>query len=456
MKSRRAAPAKPVTIKAPAQQVVKDIRRATRKLHSSEEKIRIVLSGLRGEDSIADLCRKEGLAQSLYYSWSKEFLEAGKKRLAGDTARQANTGEVKDLRAEALALKELVADLSLENRLLKKKHDRGWGRPRMRYPAAEKLEIIRLVEQSHLSVRRTLAKIGIPPTTFYRWYDRFVEHGPEGLEDRPSSPSRVWNRIPDAVRDRILALAFEEPELSPRELAVRFTDTEKYFVSEASVYRLLKSHDLITSPAYIVIRAADEFKDKTTAPNQMWQTDFTYLKVIGWGWFYLSTILDDYSRYVIGWKLCGNMRAEDVTDTLDIALAASGCDSAKVVHKPRLLSDNGSSYIAADLAEYLEDKGMKHIRGAPMHPQTQGKIERWHQTLKNRILLENYFLEGELEAAIAAFIDHYNNHRYHESISNLTPADVYFGRGETILAERRRIKQQTIQNRRLNHQRQAA
>ena len=326
----------------------------------------------------------------------------------------------------------------------------------MRYPAAEKLEIIRLVEQSHLSVRRTLAKIGIPPTTFYRWYDRFVEHGPEGLADRPSSPSRVWNRIPDAVRDRIVALALEEPELSPRELAVRFTDTEKYFVSEASVYRLLKSHDLITSPAYIVSKAADDFKDKTTAPNQMWQTDFTYLKVVGWGWFYLSTILDDYSRFVICWKLCGNMRAVDVTDTLDIALAASGCDSAKVLHKPRLLSDHGSSYIAADLAEYLEDKGMKHIRGAPMHPQTQGKIERWHQTLKNRILLENDFLEGELEAAIAAFIDHYNNNRYHESISNLTPADVYFGRGETILAERRRIKQQTIQNRRLNHQRQVA
>jgi putative transposase len=339
----------------------------------------------------------------------------------------------------------------------------------MRYPAAEKLEIIRLVEQSHLPMRRTLAKIGIPPTTFYRWYDRFIEHGLEGLEDRPSCPSRVWNRIPEAVRDQIVTLALEEPELSPRELAVKFTDTEKYFVSEASVYRLLKAHDLITSPAYVVIKAADEFKDKTTAPNQMWQTDFTYLKVIGWGWFYLSTILDDYSRYVIGWKLCGNMRAEDVTDTLDIALVASGCDSASVLHKPRLLSDNGSSYIAGDLAEYLEDKGMKHVRGAPMHllpgrrlpaiaerAQTQGKIERWHQTLKNRILLENYFFEGELEAAIAAFIDHYNHRRYHESIGNLTPADVYLGRGETILAERRRIKIQTIQKRRLSHQRQAA
>ena len=189
------------------------------------------------------------------------------------------------------------------------------------------------------------------------------------------------------------------------------------------------------------------------ASNQMWQTVFTYLKVIGWGWFHLSTTLDDVSRQVIGRS---NMRAEDVTDTLDIALAASGRESARVFHKPRLLGDNGSSRITEDLAKYREDKGIKHVRGAPMHPQTQGKIERWHQTLKNRILLENYFLEGELEAAIAAFIDHYNNHRYHESIGNLTPADVYFGRGETMLAATRHIKQQTIQNRGLNHQRQTA
>ena len=326
----------------------------------------------------------------------------------------------------------------------------------MRYPASEKLEIIRIVEQSHLPVRRTLAQIGVPPTTFYRWYDRYVEHGPEGLEDRSSRPSKVWNRIPDAVRKQIVDLALNEPDLSPRELAVRFTDTKKYFVSEASVYRLLKSYDLITSPAYVVVKAADEFKDKTTRPNQMWQTDFTYLKVIGWGWFYLSTVLDDFSRYIVGWKLCTNMGADDVSATLDIALAASGCDSVTVLHKPRLLSDNGPCYIAGDLATYLGKHGMDHIRGAPNHPQTQGKIERWHQTLKNRILLENYYLQGELEAAIAAFVEHYNNHRYHESLGNLTPADVYFGRGTAILAEREKIKAQTIQNRRLIHQRQAA
>ena len=291
---------------------------------------------------------------------------------------------------------------------------------------------------------------------YFRSVRLYHTGGPEALEDQQPKPDRVWNRIPDDVRERIIRLALDEPALSPRELAVRFTDTEGYFVSEASVYRLLKAHDLIASPAFIVMKAADEFKDKTTAPNQLWQTDFTYLKVIGWGWFYLSTVLDDFSRYIIAWKLCTTMKAEDVTATLEMALDASGLDKAKVLHRPRLLSDNGSSYVSDDLAKWMERHDMAHVRGAPYHPMTQGKIERWHQTLKNRILLENYYLPGDLQAQIEAFVADYNHRRYHESIDNLTPADVYFGRGHTILLQRERIKRQTITQRRLQHQWQAA
>jgi transposase len=148
------------TGKAPAEQVIKDVRRVTRKQYTAEEKIRIVLECLRGEESIAALCRREGIAESLYYNWSKEFLEAGKKRLAGDTARAATSDEVKVLRKEARDLKEVVAEQALELRLLKKSMIRGWGRRRIRYPASEKLEIW-LVEQSRLSARRTLQKLGI-------------------------------------------------------------------------------------------------------------------------------------------------------------------------------------------------------------------------------------------------------------------------------------------------------
>jgi putative transposase len=164
----------------------------------------------------------------------------------------------------------------------------------MRCSAAETLGIIRRVEPSFLPMGRPLAQLGIPRATVYRWYDRHSRGGPEALHDRSPRPDRVWNRIPDSVRATVIPLARAEPALSPRELAVRCTDPKSDFVSEASVYCLLKARDLIASPAFIVITPSDAFKDKTTAPNQLWQTDFTDLKVIGWGWFYLSTVLDDF------------------------------------------------------------------------------------------------------------------------------------------------------------------
>ncbi len=117
--------------------------------------------------------------------------------------------------------------------------------------------------------------------------------------------------------------------------------------------------------------------DKATAPNPLWQTDFTYLKVIAWGGFCLSTLLDDLSRYIIAWKLCTTMKTEDVTDTLELALKAPGMEQGTVAHRPRLVSDNGPSYISGDLAEWLDDQDMGHTRGDPYHPMTQGKIERW-------------------------------------------------------------------------------
>jgi transposase InsO family protein len=304
-----------------------------------------------------------------------------------------------------------------------------------------------------VSVRRTLAQLGIPRSTFYLWYERYLARGAGALEDGQSAPRHVWNKIPKPVAAAVIDLALKEPELSSRELATAFVDQQQYFVSEASVYRLLKAHDLITSPAFILMQAADHFAQPTTAPNQLWQTDFTYLRVIGWGWFYLSTVLDDFSRYILAWKLCSTMTATDVAATLDLALAAAGLEQTGIAHRPRLLSDNGPSYLSAQLASWLAEHAMPHTRGKPYHPMTQGKIERYHRSLKNQILLEHYYLPGQLEARLAEFVAYYNNCRYHESLNNLTPANIYFGRGQTILSRRRKIKLNTIQlRRRLHHQ----
>jgi len=193
------------------------------------------------------------------------------------------------------------------------------------------------------------------------------------------------------------------------------------------------------------MRADSEFKDKTTRINQMWQTDFTYFKIIGWGWYYLSTILDDFSRYIVFWELCSNMTSKDAQQSIESALL---CTGLKNNNPPRLLSDNGSCYISNNLADYLESVGMDHVRGAPNHPQTQGKIERYHRSMKNVIKLEHYYSPDELSYRLKEFVDYYNNRRYHESLQNVTPADVYFGRDQRILKKRNLMKQKTMQRRR--------
>jgi transposase InsO family protein len=202
------------------------------------------------------------------------------------------------------------------------------------------------------------------------------------------------------------------------------------------------------SPAYIVISAADNFKHPTKHIHELWQTDFSYFRIIGWGWYYLSTVMDDYSRYILAWKLSASMAATDVTETLDMAREKAGVDRIHVRHTPRLLTDNGPCYLSNDLKVYLEDRGMTHKRGAPFHPQTQGKIERYHRSIKNVINLQNYYLPGELEQEIGRFVEYYNNHRYHESLNNLTPADVFYGRDRKRLSLRERIKHITMKSRR--------
>lgn len=320
----------------------------------------------------------------------------------------------------------------------------------MHYSQAEKFEIIKLVEQSELGVNRTLRELKVNKTTFYNWYNQYLKHGFDGLARKKSNNTTPWNKINESDRDKVVEIALEKPELSPREVAWHITDKYSYYISESSVYRILKANNLISVPTFKIISASDKFKEPTRRVNEMWQTDFTYFKIYGWGWYYLSTVLDDYSRFIVNWKLCSTMKAEDVQDTLDEALL-----KIDLTESPRLLSDNGSCYISKELAEYLDEKEIHHVRGRPGHPQTQGKIERYHRSMKNVIKLDNYFSPGQLEHSMKSFVYYYNHQRYHESLNNLTPADVFYGRSQQKLKLRESIKTKTLrdrkrQNRKLN------
>ena len=321
----------------------------------------------------------------------------------------------------------------------------------MRYSQSEKMELIHLVEHSNLSIRKTLEELDVPRSTFYDWYRKYQEEGFYGLAYKKPGPRQYWNRIPESVREQVVDLALEHPDKSPRQLAWHFTDTEGYFISESSVYRILKGFDLVASPAFLMVPAKDQFEHPTKKVNEMWQTDFTQFKVQGWGWYYLSTVLDDYSRYILAWKLSTTMGTDDVKETLEMALNRTSLKQIKVKHRPRLLSDNGPCFISGALKDYLRQNMIDHIRGAPYHPMTQGKIERYHRSMKNVVLLCNYYYPWELEQAIAAFVEYYNNQRYHESLDNLVPADVYFGREKEVLSRREQIKEKTLSERRSHH-----
>ena len=165
----------------------------------------------------------------------------------------------------------------------------------MRATASEKLELIRLVEESELGVMRMLARLDLAPSTFYRWYALYREEGFEGLKPRTGGERRHWNRIGESDRQGIIETGLERPEMSPRQVVWHITDNQGWFVSESSVYRILKAQGLITSPHYVVLKAKDKFQQPTRRVHEMWQTDFTYLHIVGWGWYYLLTILDDFS-----------------------------------------------------------------------------------------------------------------------------------------------------------------
>ena len=316
----------------------------------------------------------------------------------------------------------------------------------MRYTKEEKLEIIRLVESSDLPLKRTVKELNVSTSTFYSWYNKFLEGGPDALEDKKCRST--WNKIPESYRTKVIEVALDRSEDSPREIATFMTDNSGHFISESSVYRILKAVNLITSPNHILVKAANEFKDKTTRIHQMWQTDFTYFKVEGWGWFYLSSIMDDYSRFIIHHELCTTMKTPDVERNVEAALVKTGLPEGR---RPKILSDNGSCYISEDIKAFMKEKGITQVHGAPNHPQTQGKIERYHRSMKNVVKLHHYYSLSDLKKAIDEYIEYYNNERYHESLNNCTPASVYNGTNKIILEQRQLLKQKSMKQRRRNH-----
>lgn len=311
----------------------------------------------------------------------------------------------------------------------------------------KKREVIELVRRSPVSKKKTLLELGLSASTYYRWQRRYREAGEAGLVDRRPQPETIWNRLRPEEAESILVAARAEPEKSPREIAFWLSDHAGFSVSESSVYRVLKLHGLVREVNVVGFPAGPEYTVKTKQVNEQWQNDASYFFVVGWGWYYLISVLDDFSRYFLAWDLKGNMKTESINEVLERASEWTGMKRVPVKKRARLVSDNGPSYVALAFEEYLRMHQMLHIRCSPHHPQTNGKLERFHETLKAHTNLLVWTSPEELRRAVGEFIEFYNHRRYHEGIGNVAPAEVYYGRREEILKRREEQKRQTLYER---------
>ena len=302
----------------------------------------------------------------------------------------------------------------------------------------ERASILNQAECKPRRKQKVLAELGIPRSSYYRWRRRQTD---SGVRKRP------WNQITPNEECRILAVARGYPELSSRQLSAWVTDNEGFAVSESTVYRILRRGGLVKRQE-IQPAAAKEYHTKTTRPHQMWATDASYFRVVSWGYYYLVTVMDDYSRFILAWKLQKDMSANSLIEVVQEAVDATGMTEVIVEDRTKLLSDNGAGYVSRAFRDYLSLVGIGHILSAPFHPQTNGKVERYQQSLKREVNQLPYELPSQLEKAIADFVDYYNYRRYHKALGNVTPADVLYGRREEIMERRKEVRLQTINRRR--------
>jgi putative transposase len=313
--------------------------------------------------------------------------------------------------------------------------------------AEEKAAIPERVEASPGSRRKVLAELGVSKSTYYRWRSR---HSQGRLEDR-SFGIRPWNALTPDEESKVLELALEHTDLSSRQLAAWITDNLGFSVWESTVYRILRREGLVKSPE-TKLAAAKEYHTKTTGPHQLWATDASYFKVSGWGFYYLVTVMDDFSRYILSWKLQRDMTSDSFIEVLQDAVDLTGMAEVPLEDRTRLLSDNGPGYVSRVFRDYLHLVGIRHILASPFHPQTNGKLERYHQSIKADVNQIPYDVPGSLEAALSDFVSYYNHRRYHKALRNVTPADVLHGRRDQILQQRKEVQIQTSQRRKLYNQ----
>ncbi|MBN2601216.1 MAG: helix-turn-helix domain-containing protein [Candidatus Marinimicrobia bacterium] len=321
----------------------------------------------------------------------------------------------------------------------------------MKYSSQEKLRIINLVRESNQPVRIVLKQIGLNSSTYYKWYSRYRNSGPAGLENIKTTPKRFWNSLSKAERKQAIQIAFTNPEKAPKDVAREFSQIYGSYISESSVYRILNSFDKFENKKVTLIKGRSRFSETARKTDDIWKTEFVYIRMVGWGFYYLMFIIDDYSKFVIDWKLYTDLTEKDPEQLVIQALWKTGHKAIRLKHRARLLTGNYSKLFIDRLKDYLYDYDLKNLRGNSSKVRVIQKFDGTIQTKKNVINLNNYYLPGDIEEQLKRFIDYYNNECTLKTFSNMTPASVYYKKEGVVQQQREQIKEKTLLMRKIRN-----
>ena len=315
----------------------------------------------------------------------------------------------------------------------------------MKFSPEEKAALLSELAAEPKLVER-LRELGIAASTYYGWKRRLAKRGLKAFLGESSAPKRVWNRLSEQEREMIEAEARAFTELSPRLLAIKLTEDYGVSVSESTVYRVLKAKGLVRQRPVDQRPATKAWKKPTKGVDEIWQLDATNFFIPDFGYYKGIPVIDDHSRKLLACPVRKDESGQSASDAMELALEKAQSEGHLIDEKPVLLTDNGPGFAGEVMAKYLKARGVRHIFGAPYHPQTQGKVERFNRTMKEKVNLWVYGKPEDLQAAIDKMVAEYNE-TPHEALKNVSPNDVYAGRQEQVLERRARIRRETIARR---------
>ena len=421
-------------------------RQHTRRKYTLDDKISIVMRGIDTSYNASEICKEFGVPNSTFKLWRRMFIESGMDRLRYGNSHLAIKKEFLELRVDNKQLRRSIKKLEIKNIILKAICSNGLDITKHRgYTVSEKMFIIDLMGNSDFLKQDVLDELKITNRTYYKWLAQYNNFGVEGLKAKPRLNFNSKTATPEHIKQLIRDLIQKYPYIGDHHIKWYLVDNHDFYVTGGTIYKIRKKenlyHDVVERPKKNYI---PRVTPRTKRVNEIWHSDFTFLRKFDGYWHYLTIVMDDFSFFVVSWELTRSMTGKDAVSVFKKAIKGFLINRLEKEEWPTILTDHGSCYKSNLFKAFIAESGLEHRMAAPRTFYERIRIERSFRSLKRALSIYGGNTPKELNKFVEEYYVFYNNNRSHHALNHLTPANVYFGNGENITSHRNRVRIKTL------------